>query len=244
MILIHPHWQSTDASPPPPPKKEAVHIRISHAPGSRRPAAFIGIFLVLLLSILLIQNVHTLTGQLTESSLVIRITTMGLEPASITVPSGTTITWKNADTKPHILSSDTLQTTDGLLYSTAIFQEEEFHATVSEQSSQGEYPYVSLTDPKISGTVHIEERNTSPPPSSPRPSSLPKNPLVAEIRPKPLQNTAALPVVPHSPSSRLKPFRHPETGIPLALSSLTTLATTLLLARRILRSPHAQVIRP
>lgn len=239
MIVIHPNWQSTDTSPLPPPKKEAVHIRISHNPGSRRPAAILGVSLVFILGILLVQNANSLAGQLTESSSVIRITTVGLEPASITVSPGATITWKNVDTKPHILSSDTLQMTDGLLYSTAIFPEEEFRATLSEQSSKGEYPYVSLTDPTISGTVHIEEKNAStPPPLSPPPFSLPKNPLVA-------QNSgpvAAVSPPPFSPSP--KPFRHPETGIPLGLSSLMTLAIVLLLARRVLRSPHARVIRP
>ncbi|MBI2117420.1 cupredoxin domain-containing protein [Candidatus Peregrinibacteria bacterium] len=231
MIVIHPNWQSTDASPSPPPKKEAVHIRIGHAPGSRRPAAILGISLVLLLGILLVQNAHSLAGQLTEASSIIRITAMGLEPASITVPSGATITWKNMDTKPHILSSNTLVTTDGLLYSTAIFPEEEFRATLADQSSKGEYPYVSLTDPTVSGTVHVEEivavtpiKDRSSPLSSPPPSSLQKNPLVAEIRPTP------------PPPSRPKPFRNPETGIPLGISFLATLTIVLLFTRRILCS--------
>ncbi|MBI1934678.1 cupredoxin domain-containing protein [Candidatus Peregrinibacteria bacterium] len=236
MIVIHPNWQSTDASPSPPPKKEAVHIRIGHAPDSRRPAAILGVSLVLLLGLLLVQNAHSLAGQLTEASSIIRITAMGLEPASITVPSGATITWKNMDTKPHILSSDTLVTTDGLLYSTAIFPEEEFRATLADQSSKGEYPYVSLTDPTVSGTVHIDEKDRS--------LALPKNPLVAEIRPPPPQNTADRPAVSPKPPSRPKPFRNPETGIPLGISFLATFAVVLLLTRRILCSQRAQAIRP
>jgi plastocyanin len=244
MIVIHPNWQSTDASPSPPPKKEAVHIRIGHAPGSRRPAAILGVSLVLLLGMLLVQNAHSLAGQLTEASSIIRITAMGLEPASITVPSGATITWKNMDAKPHILSSNTLVTTDGLLYSTAIFPEEEFRATLAEQSSKGAYPYISLTDPTVSGTVHIDEKNGGLAPSSPLPPSLPKHPLVAEIRPLPPQNTADRPAVSPKPPSRPKPFRNPETGIPLGISFLATLTIVLLLTRRILCSQRAQAIRP
>lgn len=227
MMVIHPHWQSTDVSP--------VRIRISHVPVSRRPAAILGISLALLLGILLLQNVHTLVGQLTESSSSIRITASGLEPASITLPPGALITWKNGDVKPHILSSDTLRTTDGLLYSTAIFPEEEFRATIAEEGSLGEHVYVSLTDSRITGTVHVEQ-----------PPTLPKNPLVAKVRSTTsLPNT--LPVTAPSPSRsspRPKPFRHPDTGVPLGISSLTALALVLLLTRRILRSPHAHVIRP
>lgn len=241
MTLIHPHWQSTDISPPPPPKKEAVHIRIHPASGSRRPAAIFGISLVFLAALLLVQNVHTLVGQLTESSSLVRITASGLDPASIPLSPGATITWKNADTKPHILSSDTLRTTDGLLYSTAIFPEEEFRATILEESSPGGYSYVSLTDPKISGTVHIKEKDAHPSLSPSSPSSIPKNPLVAQTQPTSVQNAPA--TTSRRPSSP-KPFRNPETGIPLGISSLMTLGVVLLLTRRILRSPYAQVTRP
>ena len=238
MILIHPHWQSTDDT-------NSVHIPIHQAAGSRRPAAILGISLVFLLGLLLVQNVRTLAGQLTESSLTVLITASGLEPASITLSPGALITWKNADTKPHILSSDALQTTDGLLYSTAIFPEEEFRATIAEQSSQGEYPYVSLTDPKISGTVRIEEKKSNPPPSSPLTSSLPINPLVAEMRSKPLQNVPPMASTSPSRSSPIpKPFRNPETGIPLGISAMASVVILLCFTRRIVRSFHAQVVRP
>lgn len=239
MIVIHPHWQSTDAPPPPPPPKNAVHIPISHCPGSRRPAAIIGISAILFCALLLIQNVHSLAGQLTEPLITIRITSSGLEPTSVTVSPGATVRWRNTDTKPHILSSDTLRTADGLLYSTAIFPEEEFRATIVEPNSPGEHSYVSLTDPKISGTVYIEGKKNDSPLSSPTPSSLPKNPLIAQTPSRPLQNAATS----HPPFSP-KPFRNPETGIPLGISSLMALGIVLLLTRRILRSPYAQVIRP
>lgn len=243
MILIHPHWQSTDTSPPPPPQKEAVRIPISQASGSRRPAAIFSISLVavLLLGTLLVQSTHTLTGQLTEPSASIRIAPGQVDPASITVAPGTTITWKNADTKPHILSSDTLQTGDGLLYSTAIFPEEEFRTTLSAENRSGEHSYISLTDPTISGTVRIEDARTSPtppPPPQPLPSStLPQNPFVAALHTLPPADAA-----PASPASRPKPFRNPETGFPLGISFLATFAVVLFLARRILRSPQAQVV--
>lgn len=234
MTVIHPHWQNTDDV-----RKEGVHIRISHAQSSRRPAAILGISFVLLCGILLLQSTRTLTGQLTESSSTVRITPTGLEPASIAVLPGTTITWKNVDTKPHILSSDTLQTTDGLLYSTAIFPEEEFRTTIAEQGLQGSYPYISLTDPTFAGTVRIEDVRTPPLP--------PPRPLIAGISPQNLpKRTTPVPSQENAISSPPpKPFRHPETGIPLGISSLLTLTTTLLLARRILRSPCAQAsIRP
>lgn len=243
MILIHPHWQSTDATPPPPPplKKEAVHIHISQASGSRRPAAIFGVSLfVLLLGTLLLQSTRTLTGQLTEPSASIRIATGRLDPASVTVAPGATITWKNTDTKPHILFSDTLQTDDGLLYSPAIFPEEEFRATLSAENRPGEHSYISLTDPTISGTVRIEEARTSPtplPPPTPPSSAIPQNPFVAATHTIPPADAAPAPL-----ASRTKPFRNPETGIPLGVSFLATLAVVLFLARRILRSPHARII--
>ena len=242
VIIIHPHWQSTDASQPPPLKKEAVRIRISHAPYSRRSAAILGVSLAIILGIILVQNVHTITGQLTESSVVIRITTVGFEPASVTISPSATITWKNVDTKPHILSSDTLLTTDGLLYSTAIFPEEEFRTIIPDESSPGKYQYVSLTDPTMSGTVRIEEKLAYPP--SP---ALPHNPFVAETSVTSPRHPPVSKIDPEwkqtsgtfgQSSSGAKPFRNPETGIPLGVSFLAALAVVLFLTRRILRSPH------
>lgn len=242
MTLIHPHWQSTDSAPPPPPRAEAVRIPISHDSGSRRPAAIVGIScaFVLLLGAALLQGTHILTGQLAEPSASIRIGPGQADPASITVAPGATIVWKNADSKPHILSSDTLQTSDGLLYSTAIFPEEEFRATLSAENRPGEHSYISLTDPTVSGTIRIEDARTSPtPPPPPTPPSppLPQNPFVAATPTPPPTGLA-----PPPPVSRPKPFRNPETGIPLGVSFLATLAVVLLLACRILRTPQAQII--
>ncbi len=242
MTIIHPHWQSTDASPSHPPRKEAVRIPISQASGSRRPAAIVGVstVAVLLVGAILLQGTPSLVGQLTEPSVSIRIAPGHTDPSSITIAPGATITWKNSDTKPHILSSDTLQTDDGLLYSTAIFPEEEFRAIISAENRPGEHSYISLTDPTISGTIRIEDARTSPAPTPPPPPPsppLPQNPFVAATPTTPPADAAPASLLP-----RTKPFRNPETGIPLGVSFLAALAVVLFLTRRILRSPHTRVI--
>lgn len=236
--LLHPHWESTDSLPAHP-----TRIPVTPTFCSRRPAALVGIGLTVLLgTALFFRELSLIQGQLTDPPVTIRITPTGLVPSAVTLPPGGTIEWVNEQEKPHILSSESLLTPDGPLYTTAIFPGERQRVAILGTHTPGDFPYVSLTDAGLSGTVTIALSPPPPPtvPSSPlpppipaEPSPPPQNPFALSPRESPPSPLAAqLPDHAFSPSP--KPFRQPQTGFPLWIASGLSMSTLLLLSRRAL----------
>lgn len=168
MTNMHPHWQSTDGD------EQAVritsvqknklhaHERDVHASpvrASRRPAAIAGIAMILIAGFFGmggIGSIQSLLGQ-ASTSVTVQITSNGTDPETVTVSPGETITWTNNDTIPHILSSDTLPTSDGQPFMTsAIFPGASTHFLVPPTAPAGMYAYISKTAQNISGHIVIQ----------------------------------------------------------------------------------------
>jgi plastocyanin len=135
-------------------------IRMTVPQASRRPAAFVGIFLFIIGGFALLQgyvDFSNVGGQVSASAVTIRIRPDGTEPASATVKPGTTITWINEDSIPHILTSSTFPTIDGKAFATsAIFPGSNTHVLVASNANPGSYTYISKTAQSIGGTIVIE----------------------------------------------------------------------------------------
>lgn len=161
MNTVDPHWQveHEDAQEIP------VHIGRNSpspvnlvSPTTRRPAAIVGILIVLLIGFFFIHGVQTLRGQTNnESTSTIHITEEGFDPKSISVKPGQDIQWINDDPKvPHILTSDTLLTIDGPLYTDHILPGETFTTTIAPDAKAGIFVYISLTEDFAGDVVIVD----------------------------------------------------------------------------------------
>ena len=204
MTSIHPHWQETDDDP-----ERRVRIRSNQpqakAPqtfavprASRRPAAFVGILLFVIAGFAALQGYSlfsNLNGQVSPSSTTVHITATGTNPPSITVQPGTTITWTNDDTIPHILSSDTFPTDDGKPFTTsAIFPGNSTHVLVPVNAKSGTYTYISKTSQAVNGTIVIDTATAAAASSAPAP--------VPPAQPTTVTQPPVLPQQPTFPSSQ------------------------------------------
>jgi plastocyanin len=160
MTNLHPHWQTTDDDQPvrvsavsrnAPAQKQSPKIPRA----KRSPAAFIGILVFLGIGFYAFGGMNSLLGQATTS---IDVTIMQdtMNPSSITVQPGQTITWKNSSTIPHILHSDTLRDDRSLAFeSTAIFPQGTYSFTIPTNTPSGSYAYISKTSPSINGVIVV-----------------------------------------------------------------------------------------
>ncbi|HVW67014.1 MAG TPA: hypothetical protein VHA78_04790 [Candidatus Peribacteraceae bacterium] len=166
MTSLHPQWQSTDDD------ERAVRITsVDHRQresasasktavrASRKPAAIAGIALMLAIGFFWsggLSNIQSLLGQ-AATSVTVTITPNGINPETISVAPGETITWTNGDTIPHILSSDTLPTSDGSPFMTsAIFPNASTHFLIPLNAQPGTYEYISKTAQNVSGHIIIQ----------------------------------------------------------------------------------------
>jgi len=69
-------------------------------------------------------------------------------PQTITVPSGTTVTWTNSDDIPH-----TAVSTDGVFKSKVMDTDEKFSYTFTKA---GTYPYYCTIHPKMTGKIVVQ----------------------------------------------------------------------------------------
>ncbi len=178
MNTMHPHWQAEDESQER-PVRISTKSKSEPLPASRRPAALTGIALFALIGFSLIQGFSSLRGQLSNSPNLIHIKQESLDPATITVQPGDTVTWVNESTIPHILTSDSLPTADNNHFETSpLFQGSSTHILIPLNASPGTYMYISKTSKNISGQIVI---STSPATLSnsnpiPVPTPTPSNP--------------------------------------------------------------------
>lgn len=172
MTDMHPHWHSTgtdagaDSAEP-----VKIHIEEQEAIAdfrgiSRAPAAVVGIAMVLAAGFWAMGGWGMFAGQTTPPSTVqgeIRITPNGPVPDVILAKPGETITWFNDDTGPHIVSSDTLKTSSGiLLYSSAIFPGSAYSITIAKTSGDSTHEYAFSTNPDWKGYVVVAEKGCPP----------------------------------------------------------------------------------
>lgn len=69
-------------------------------------------------------------------------------PMVLTVPPGTTVTWKNSDDEPHLVVS-----LDGKFRSQALDQNETFS---SQFDKPGTYKYICSIHPQMKGTIIVK----------------------------------------------------------------------------------------
>ena len=82
-----------------------------------------------------------------SSSPTISIKDFAFSPQLVTVPAGTTVTWKNLDDEPH-----TVRGTDAQIRSDALDQDESYSVKFDKP---GTYKYGCSIHPKMSGTIVV-----------------------------------------------------------------------------------------
>jgi len=183
---IDPHWStgsedfSASISSNARAKEKEIPLR-SLIPASRRPAAITGILIVFAAGFFVTQGLSGLLGQTntntplspnsavnssasSESAVIITITPAGIEPHSINVKAGDTVTWMNNQEMPHILTSETLLDAEGKpLNSPALFSGMSYAFTLGSSLPDGKYSYISQTSPNVSGELIIGAGTASAP---------------------------------------------------------------------------------
>ncbi|MBI3336051.1 hypothetical protein HYZ98_00605 [Candidatus Peregrinibacteria bacterium] len=199
---LHPHWHSTDTEEVSVP----VHASKTHTEPVRRyavrhPAAIVGVMLVLGLGMVFVRGVQELRGQAGGSPVIIRITPAGLEPQDVSLSPGQTITWRNEQDAPHILTSDALPVEGGILSTPHILPGTDFSARIAPDAEPGNFTYVSLTAENITGTVTIAAPAPTPLPSSIAApvSAGPSRPIAAPVSAGPSRPIAPLASIPRNP---------------------------------------------
>ena len=91
-----------------------------------------------------------------ESVVEVLIRNSAFEPASLTIPPGTTVIWTNEDTVPHLLASDPHPAHTGLpeLVSGTLSQGDMYRFTFTKT---GNYGYHCDIHPSMTGTIVVEE---------------------------------------------------------------------------------------
>ncbi|MFA7681965.1 MAG: hypothetical protein WCX61_02960 [Candidatus Peribacteraceae bacterium] len=160
MPNLHPHWQPTDDENEIPVRaaSSARAVNVNAATVSRKPAAIVGMMIVIALGTVLFQGATSLSlrGSIRDDVVTVRITSVGLDPQDITVNVGTTIRWVNDQPVPHIIVADTLcDADDNCLVTPTIFSGEEVEFTITADIPAGTYPYSSATTASIQGTITV-----------------------------------------------------------------------------------------
>jgi plastocyanin len=88
------------------------------------------------------------TAAATSSAAEIKIDNFAFTPATITVKSGTQVTWINRDDIPH-----TVDSSQGKFKSAALDTDEKFRFRFTEA---GEYPYYCRMHPKMTGSIVVQ----------------------------------------------------------------------------------------
>lgn len=156
MTHVHPHWHTTEDV-----KAAKPDVRPSVAPQqtvmvSRRPAAMVGVLVVVAIGYSLFQGFGGLLGQVTSDAVTVTITKDGFTPQEIDVAPGQSVVWKNTDSIPHILFSDTLKiSNDQPFQSSPIFKNGELKVVIPALIELGDYDYASRTKTDFKGIIHV-----------------------------------------------------------------------------------------
>ncbi len=169
MTTLHPHWESDDEQEvldrvdgivPAASADSMIHLQTKTV--SRKPAAMVGIALVLFAGVGLFQGFGFFTAQLGPSTLLvpveIRITDDGIEPASAEVRPGQEVIFYNDQADlPHILESNSIKDfNDKPLYTPAIFPGTSQSFKLSLTHPVGTFQYVSTTASDVVGRLIVK----------------------------------------------------------------------------------------
>lgn len=239
MSNIDPVWQSEDGEPVPVTIKETEPLQEGDLTGvhvSRRPAALVGMLVVMGIGFSFFRGVDTLTGQLAGERFeqTIRITADGFFPASVEVEHGQTIIFVNDQDIPHIVESETLCSDTGFcLMTSTLFNGDQDKFTITPDMLPGNYEYFSSISSELIGEIIVVTETvddfididevigndffaepvgtTTPPPSDAQGF----NPL--DFAPPPPPQNTGLPTNPYAVGSeRIHPFDGSGNPIPEA----------------------------
>lgn len=163
MNNIHPDWQETEG--------DAVNVRakisnsVMQNPASRsvtisrKPAAIVGMLLVLGFGIVFFHGVDGLiTGQVSNQGnrKTIMITAQGFSPQTIEVEHGETLVWVNEDTASHAVVSSSLCSNTGFCLQTApLAKGGQGTFTITPDIPSGSYSYGSSANASMKGSIEI-----------------------------------------------------------------------------------------
>jgi plastocyanin len=105
-----------------------------------------------------------------DTGVVILIRTFGFVPATISVPAGTPITFRNGD---NVSPSHTVASTTGAFGPTSLGYGMTFKVTLNKP---GKYPYNASDSPFMKGEITVTASSSAAPSSSSAPSSAPASP--------------------------------------------------------------------
>jgi plastocyanin len=125
------------------------------APRPSRGAVLLG---AVALGLLLLAGLtQVLAGEtavkVAASPATVNIDNFAFTPATLTVPAGTTVTWKNEDDSPHRIGDK-----DGTLKSAALDTDDTFSHTFA---APGEYPYICTIHPYMVGKIIVKPAGKS-----------------------------------------------------------------------------------
>lgn len=219
MTTMHPHWQATeddgsvvvpvDSMSAAPVREAVIEPRVTVRTASRKPAAVLGILLVLGIGYVAMGGEFSLPGQVASNAASIVLTKDGPNPESLNVTPGMTVEWKNEDTIPHVLSFDGLSSGGKPLETSPIFPGSTSKMLIPATAKAGTYGYISKTS-DISGEIVIATASKSS-------SSAPKQAAVSAELPSSASSAMEFPPsssAPALPASALVPVNMHTVGNP------------------------------
>lgn len=159
---LHPHWHATEEQPIPVRQKPQTAPRVQPQVTrtvSRRPAAIAGIMVVTIAGFFFFGGVDLISGALqgqVASAKTIHVYDEAIQPATLSVNPGETITFINESATPQILESDTFCSETGYCFATqTLFPGESENFTITQDFPAGTYTFASSTHPELTGEVTV-----------------------------------------------------------------------------------------
>ncbi len=232
MTHMHPHWQATDEDAPvgipvdsmsaTPVREAIIQPRPMVRTASRKPAAILGILMVMGVGYVAMGGEFSLPGQVASGSVSIVLTKDGPDPKSLRVSPGVTVEWKNQDTIPHVLSFESLVSGGKELETSPIFPGSTALMLIPKETKTGTYEYLSKTS-DLGGTIVIVAPGAAAASSSKAPAAIATVSSVSSAMaaksssPAALPASAVIPVNIHTVGSPgQKPVEPLHGGAPLA----------------------------
>jgi len=267
MSNIDPVWQSEDDEPVPVTVKETdptKEVDLTGVHVSRRPAALVGMLVVIGIGFSFFRGVDSLTGQLASEGLeqTIRITAEGFLPTAAEVEHGQTIIFVNDQDIPHIIESETLCSDTGFcLMTSTLFNGDQDTFTITPDIQPGRYEYFSSISSELIGEIVVVTQTvddfididavigndffaepvgtTTPPPSNAEGF----NPL--DFSPPPPPQNTGLPTNPYAVGSeRIHPFDGAGNPIPEAFGDEPSDAPQSAVAANVIREGRGPIRQP
>lgn len=230
MNSIHPAWQSED---------DEVPVRIVNREISRRPAAIVGMVLVIAAGFILFDGADSLTGQVTEDTPVsgpsIYITDTGFSPSTLEVLLGETVTWISQTQFPLTITSDILCSDNNFCLQSEELTNGQTHTfSITQDMAPGQYIYFTK-ETGMQGQIIVKGQEPIAPLPTPAPapstnSSITQNPFAIGNSPTPTPQPPVAQVIAETGG----PIYQPQTGPQAWIAILGSLIGLLYVSRGML----------